>query len=79
MEYAILDRLSFMRFLDLTLADKVPDAKTIWHFREQLVKKNIVEKLSDRFKEELQKNKLIGNEGKIIDAGFVEVPIQRNK
>lgn len=42
MEYAILVRLSFMRFLDLTLTDKVSDAKTIWHFREQLVKKNIV-------------------------------------
>lgn len=79
MEYAILDRLSFMRFLDLTLADKVPDAKTIWHFREQLVKKNIVEKLFDRFKEELHKNNLIANEGKIVDASFVEVPIQRNK
>ena len=78
MEYAILDRLSFMRFLDLTLADKVPDAKTIWHFREQLVKKNIVGKLFDRFKEELQKNHLIANEGKIVDASFVEVPIQRN-
>lgn len=79
MEYAILDRLSFMRFLDLTLADKVPDAKTIWHFREQLVKKKIVGKLFDRFKEELQKNHLIANEGKIVDASFVEVPIQRNK
>jgi len=78
MEFAILDRLSFMRFLGLTLADKVPDAKTIWHFREQLVKGNIAGKLFDRFKEELQKNNLIANEGKIVDASFVEVPIQRN-
>ena len=78
MEYAILDRLSFMRFLGLTLADKVPDAKTIWHFREQLVKGNIAGKLFDRFKEELHKNNLIANEGKIVDASFVEVPIQRN-
>ena len=29
-EYAILDRLSFMRFLGLTLSDTLPDAKTIW-------------------------------------------------
>src|SRR3990170_3848736 len=78
MEYAILDRLSFMRFLSLTLSDKVPDAKTIWHFREQLIKENAVEKLFDLFKEELQKKNLIANEGKIIDASFVEVPIQRN-
>src|SRR3989337_2884719 len=38
MEFAILDRLSFMRFLGLSLSDKVPDAKTIWLFREHLVK-----------------------------------------
>ena len=78
MEFAILDRLSFMRFLGLTLSDKVPDAKTIWLFREQLTKENTVGKLFDLFKEELHKKNLIANEGKIIDASFVEVPIQRN-
>src|SRR6266478_8932178 len=65
MEFAILDRLSFMRFLGLTLSDKVPDAKTIWHFRERLVKEKAVEKLVDQFKEELHKKNLIANEGKI--------------
>src|SRR3989337_4323012 len=78
MEFAILDRLSFMRFLGLSLSDKVPDAKTIWLFREQLTKENTAEKLFDLFKKELQKKNLIANEGKIIDASFVEVPIQRN-
>ncbi|MEK7349708.1 MAG: IS5 family transposase [Nitrospirota bacterium] len=78
MEFAILDRLSFMRFLSLSLSDKVPDAKTIWHFREQLVKEKAVEKLFDLFKEELYKKNLIANEGKMVDASFVEVPIQRN-
>lgn len=29
MEFAILDRLSFMRFLGLTMSDRVPDAKTM--------------------------------------------------
>ena len=33
-EFVIQDRLSFMRFLGLGLSDKVPDAKTIWLFRE---------------------------------------------
>lgn len=78
MEFAILDRLSFMRFLGLTLSDKVPDAKTIWLFREQLTRENAVDKLFDLFREALQKKNLIANEGKIIDASFVEVPIQRN-
>lgn len=34
-EYQINDRLSFQRFLGLSLSSKVPDAKTIWLFREQ--------------------------------------------
>ena len=35
-EYQIRDRLSFMRFLGLNLEDRIPDAKTVWLFREQL-------------------------------------------
>ena len=36
-EFQIKDRLSFMRFLGLGFHDRVPDAKTIWLFREQLI------------------------------------------
>jgi transposase-like protein DUF772 len=36
-EYLMIkDRLSFMRFLGLTLADRVPDANSNWNFREAL-------------------------------------------
>jgi hypothetical protein len=41
-EYLIRDRLSFMRFLGLGLADTVPDANTIWGFREALTRARIV-------------------------------------
>jgi transposase, IS5 family len=77
-EFAILDRLSFMRFLGLTLSDRVPDAKTIWHFREKLIAAGVIEKLFELFQSQLKEKGLIANEGKIIDASFVEVPIQRN-
>ncbi len=77
-EYQICDRLSFMRFLTLTIADNVPDSKTIWNFRERLVDLNIVEKLFDLFKTQLEALGLIIHEGKIVDASFVEVPKQRN-
>jgi hypothetical protein len=33
-EYQLRDRLSFMRFLGLGLEDRVPDAKTVWRYRE---------------------------------------------
>src|SRR5277367_2460973 len=48
-EYQILDRLSFMRFLGLELKDDVPDARTIWLFRELLIKAQAVEKLFAQF------------------------------
>src|SRR3954468_9611661 len=40
-EFLIKDRLSFMRFLGLGLADPVPDANTIWTFREALTRAQI--------------------------------------
>jgi IS5 family transposase len=40
-EYLIKDRLSFMRFLGLGLANAVPDANTIWTFREALTRAKI--------------------------------------
>jgi IS5 family transposase len=67
-----------MRFLDLTISDDVPDSKTVWNFREQLVDLEIVELLFNRFIKELERLNLIINAGKIVDASFVEVPIQRN-
>lgn len=48
-EYLINDRLSFMRFLGLGLSDRVPDAKTIWLFRERLTKAGAITTLFDRF------------------------------
>lgn len=77
-EYQILDRMSFMRFLGLTINDRVPDSKTIWSFRESLIQANAIEKLFSKFSKSLENSGLIFNEGKIIDASFVEVPRQRN-
>ena len=77
-EYQILDRLSFMRFLDLELSDKVPDSKTIWLFRETIKESGMTETLFNVFEELLLEQGYIGREGKIADASFVEVPRQRN-
>jgi len=78
-EFQINDRLSFMRFLDLTISDDIPDSRTVWHFREKLTDLCLVEELFELFLEKLNALGLIINEGKIIDASFVEVPRQRNK
>ena len=77
-EYAILDRLSFMRFLELRLSDSVPDAKTIWLFRNNLAEAGLVEELFAQLDKELNKRGVIAHEGKMADASFVETPRQRN-
>lgn len=70
--------MSFMRFLDLTIADDIPDSKTIWNFRDRLIDLELVEVCFNIFLEELKSLNLIINEGKIVDASFIEVPKQRN-
>lgn len=77
-EYQINDRMSFMRFLNLSIADDIPDSKTVWNFREQLIDLKLVDDLFGLFLKELEQLNLIINEGKIIDASFIEVPKQRN-
>lgn len=77
-EYAILDRLSFMRFLGLGINDGVPDAKTIWLFRDKLTAGKMIEKLFSHLDKQLDKDGIIVHKGKLVDATIVEVPIQRN-
>jgi IS5 family transposase len=77
-EYQINDRLSFQRFLGIQLCNTVPDAKTVWHFREELKDTNILEKIFQLFNEKLENKGIITRSGSIIDATFVEAPKQQN-
>ena len=77
-EYQILDRLSFMRFLGLRLGSKVPDAKTIWLFREQLTEAGLAEELFRKFEGFLGESGFAARKGQIIDASIVPAPQQRN-
>ena len=77
-EFQIMDRLSFQRFLGLGLSDDVPDAKAIWYYRNELTKTRVIEKLFARFYRELEKKQIIANKGVIVDATFSEVKRQRN-
>ncbi len=57
-----------MDFLNLELSDKIPDAKTIWFFKDQLCKKELTEKLFDLFTETLNSKGIIAKEGSMVDA-----------
>ena len=77
-EYQVRDRLSFMRFLGLGIGDRVPDAKTIWLFREELGSAGLVKRLFKRFDRYLREQGFTARKGQIVDASIVSVPIQRN-
>ncbi len=77
-EFLINDRLSFMRFLGLSLGERVPDAKTIWLFRERLTRAGTIETLFDRFDQAVRAAGYIAMAGQIVDASLVAAPKQRN-
>ena len=77
-EYQIRDRLSFMRFLGLGLEDRVPDAKTVWLYREQLARAGAIEGLFAAFDGYLKDQGYLAMGGQIIDASIVAAPKQRN-
>lgn len=77
-EFLISDRLSFMRFLGLGLYDRVPDARTIWLFREKLTRAGAIQPLFDRFDAALRASGYIAMGGQIVDASLIPAPKQRN-
>lgn len=77
-QYQIIDRTSFRQFLGIRTVDEIPDEKTVWHVKDRLSKAGTFDALFDRFREYLDSKGLSFNEGKIIDASFVEAPRQRN-
>lgn len=77
-EFQIKDRLSFQRFLGLGLDGTVPDATTVWLFRERLVQAKAIDKLFSRFDAALTDRGYLAMGGQIIDATVVPAPKQRN-
>lgn len=77
-QYQIIDRTSFRQFLGIHTVAEVPDEKTVWACKNKLAKNGTFDRLFDEFRAFLDSKGLSFNEGKIIDATFVEAPRQRN-
>lgn len=70
-EYQLRDRLSFMRLIGLALHDLVPDAKTVWLFREQLTRARAIERLFERIDHALRERDVLAMGGQILGATVV--------
>lgn len=78
LEYQTHDRSSFRRFLGFEATDEVPDATTVWLFRQRLRKADLIEELFETFNQFLEGCGYAAKGGQIIDATLVPVPVQRN-
>jgi IS5 family transposase len=71
-------RLKFQRFLGQWLDGRVPDATTVWLFRERLVQAKAIDKPFARFDAALTDRGYLAMGDHIIDATLVPAPTQRN-
>lgn len=74
LEEALNDRVSFRRFLGLSLEDAAPDHTTLCRFRNRLVEEGLAEKLFGEFEKQLDHRGLLLKRGTMIDASLVETP-----
>lgn len=76
MEFHLLDRLSFQRFVGLRQSSQIPDRTTIWFFKERLIAANAAETIFNAVKQQLNKHGYMARGGQMIDASIVQVPKQ---
>jgi IS5 family transposase len=79
LEYQLLDRRSFLQFLDLTESSSIPDAKTIWLFRDRLAQAGAGTLVFEQVQQQLHQHGYIARCGQIVDVSLVHAPVQRNK
>ncbi len=77
-EFQIRDRYSFCRFLGLSPEGRIPDAKTIWLYRERIKRAGLMDKLFAKLLSQIDAAGFMARQGQIVDASMVEVPRQRN-
>ena len=74
LEEAINDRVSFRKFLGLSLEAASPDHTTLCRFRNRLVDGGLSEKLFGEFERQLEGRGLLLKRGTMVDASLIETP-----
>ena len=81
MEDALIDRLSFQRFVGLSFSYEVPDFTTIWRFRERLVQADMLDRLFQKINQMLEKKGCQLKRGQMttVDATLVSAAREKPK
>jgi IS5 family transposase len=74
-EEQLRDRLSFRRFLRLSLEDATPDETTLVNFRKRLRAHGMASVLFDKVVQTLREKGLVLKEGTIVDATIIDAPM----
>lgn len=72
LEEALSDRLSFRRFVGLSLEDATPDHTTVCRFRLKLIDAGLLEKLFAELDRQLERAGVILKRGTMLDATLIE-------
>ncbi len=79
-EYQVLDRMSFQHFCGLAGELNIPDARTLWSFKQRLVKGGLGGRaIFDAVSLQLQQHGYIPRGGQIVDASIVQAPITQTR
>jgi IS5 family transposase len=78
-EDALVDRLSFRRFIGLALDEAGPDHSTVSRFRKELGEHGLSEKVFAEVTRQIDAKGLILRQGTMIDATLVEAQVKRPK
>ena len=79
LEDALIDRMSFQRFLGISFDTEIPDFTTIWRFRERLIKAGLLKKIFKNVLKQLDKRNIILRKGTLVDATLVQAARKKHK
>jgi len=82
LEDALIDRLSFQRFLCMSFDEDIPDFTTVWRFRERLMKAKLHDQLFELILRQLENQGVILKKGTLIDATIIQSarrPLKQSK
>lgn len=79
-EYQVLDRMSFQHFCRLAGELHIPDARTLWRFKQHLTQRGLGgQAIFDAVSQQLQAQGYIPRGGQIVDASIVQAPVTHTK